>query len=95
MEPGEKSDDMTGSPCPDRELVHLKYFIKNMLPFESVILLTGTKIKNILVNSNQINWKIGVLPIASDFQITVVNLKLRENIQIWSLKGVTGYERKW
>ena len=34
MEPGEKSDDMTGSPCPDRELVHLKYFIKNMLPFE-------------------------------------------------------------
>ena len=55
MEPGEKSDDMTGSPCPDRELVHLKYFIKNMLPFESVILLTGTKIKNILFNSNQIN----------------------------------------
>ena len=55
--PGEKSDDMTGSPCPDRELVHLKYFIKNMLPFESVILLTGTKIKNILVNSNQLkNW---------------------------------------
>jgi len=34
MEPGEKRDDMTGSPCPDRELVHLKYFIKNMLPFE-------------------------------------------------------------
>ena len=37
MEPGEKRDDMTGSPCPDRELVHLKYFIKNMLPFESAV----------------------------------------------------------
>ena len=39
--------------------------------------------------------KLGLLPIASDFQITVVNLKLRENIQIWSLRGVTGYVRKW
>ena len=54
MEPGEKSDDMTGSPCPDRELVHLKYFIKKYVTF--CYITKSTKRKNILVfKSNQLN----------------------------------------
>ena len=57
MEPGEKSDDMTGSPCPDRELVHLKYFIKKYVTFWKCYITHGHKIIEYFsqFKSNQLN----------------------------------------
>ena len=55
--PGENNDEMTGSPCPDNELVHLnKINFNNSLliwRFESILLLEplGTCVGTILPNN--------------------------------------------